>query len=271
MYRKPEGAGRRVVYRNLGGNSWRMDFEASNTTVLCDPWLVGSLTFGGLPWLYEGKKDTSGLGLAAAEGTDILLLSQGLDDHAHIPTLELLPKTLPVIASPSAAAVATKLGFTQVVSLAPGKTWIQGDLHITATAGALVGPPWSQRENGFILRERCAGGTSVYYEPHASFDGADLARADDVDMVISPAAEIKFAGYPLVNGFTETRKLLKLLRPQVLMPLANGAIDQGGFMAALAVSTGNLATLERDVAECGLGVRFLNPPAIGEEQLVEFV
>jgi hypothetical protein len=79
------------------------------------------------------------------------------------------------------------------------------------------------------------------------------------------------AGYPLVNGFTETRKLLKLLRPQVLMPLANGAIDQGGFMAALAVSTGNLATLERDVAECGLGVRFLNPPAIGEEQLVEFV
>ena len=44
--------------------------------VLCDPWLVGSLTFGGLPWLYEGKKDTSGLGLAAAEGTDILLLSQ---------------------------------------------------------------------------------------------------------------------------------------------------------------------------------------------------
>jgi hypothetical protein len=54
---------------------------------------------------------------------------QGLDDHAHIPTLELLPKTLPVIASPSAAAVATKLGFTQVVSLAPGKTWIQGALE----------------------------------------------------------------------------------------------------------------------------------------------
>ena len=47
--------------------------------VLCDPWLVGSLTFGGLPWLYEGKKDTSGLGMAAADGTDILLLSQARD------------------------------------------------------------------------------------------------------------------------------------------------------------------------------------------------
>jgi len=52
--------------------------------------------------------------------------SQGLDDHAHVPTLQLLPKSLPVIASPTAAEVATKLGFTQVVSLAPGKTWIQG-------------------------------------------------------------------------------------------------------------------------------------------------
>jgi hypothetical protein len=47
---------------------------------------------------------------------------------------------------------------------------------------------------GIFVYYRCAGGTSVYYEPHASFDGADLARADDVDMVISPAAEIKFGG-----------------------------------------------------------------------------
>jgi len=270
VYRKSEGqTSRRVTYRNLGGNSWRMDFEASDTSVLCDPWLVGSLTFGGLPWLYEGKKDTSGLGMAAADGTDILLLSQGLDDHAHVPTLQLLPKSLPVIASPTAAEVATKLGFTQVVSLAPGKTWIQGNLAITATEGALVGPPWSQRENGFIIREKCDKGVSVYYEPHASFDGSDLARADDVDMVISPAAEIKMLGYPLVNGFDETRKLLKLLRPQVLMPLANGAIDQGGIIASAVVQTGSLATLERDVAASGLDVKFLSPPAIGEEQLIE--
>jgi hypothetical protein len=103
-----------------------------------------------------------------------------------------------------------------------------------------VGPPWSQRENGFIIREKCEKGVSVYYEPHASFDGSDLARADDVDMVISPAAEIKMLGYPLVNGFDETRKLLKLLRPKVLMPLANGAIDQGGLIASAVVQTGSL-------------------------------
>lgn len=103
-----------------------------------------------------------------------------------------------------------------------------------------MGPPWSQRENGFIIREKCDKGVSVYYEPHASFDGSDLARADDVDMVISPAAEIKMLGYPLVNGFDETRKLLKLLRPQVLMPLANGAIDQGGIIASAVVQTGSL-------------------------------
>jgi hypothetical protein len=65
--------------------------------------------------------------------------SQGLDDHAHIPTLELLPKSLPVIASPTAAEVATKLGFTQVVSLAPGKTWIQGAPYRRAPTHPAVG------------------------------------------------------------------------------------------------------------------------------------
>jgi hypothetical protein len=62
--------------RPQGGRTYFLRQGAGRQQVLCDPWLVGSLTFGGLPWLYEGKKDTSGLGMAAADGTDILLLSQ---------------------------------------------------------------------------------------------------------------------------------------------------------------------------------------------------
>eukprot|EP00959_Pyramimonas_sp_CCMP1952_P297866 6231164-Pyramimonas_sp.AAC.1 len=90
---------RGVTYRNLGGNSWKMHMPQSNTTfreyhtsepngilrplnfalqVLCDPWLVGDLTFFGQEWLYAGKKNLTGLGLEAAEGTDILLLSQAI-------------------------------------------------------------------------------------------------------------------------------------------------------------------------------------------------
>lgn len=50
-----------------------------------------------------------------------------------------------------------------------GAPYADGHLPL---AGALVGPPWSQRELGVVLRENLpasAGGrgASLYYEPHA--------------------------------------------------------------------------------------------------------
>ena len=62
---------------------------------------------------------------------------QGLDDHAHKPTLQRLPKHIQIVGSPAAAAVAESLGFTDVISLDHGKTvqTCNGRLTITATAG----------------------------------------------------------------------------------------------------------------------------------------
>jgi len=265
----PSEPKRRVTYQNLGGNSWKMTFETTGTTVLCDPWLVDSLTFFGLPLLYEGKKDTTRLGVAAAEGTDVILLSQGLEDHAHPPTLELLPKELTVVASPTAAKVARDLGFKSVIEMWPGQTRLIGNLSITATSGALVGPPWSQRENGFIVREQGRQGVSCYYEPHCSFDASALAREKEVDIVISPATEILIGAFPLVNGFEETKTLLKIMSPEVLMPLRNGAIDQSGVISPLVTESGSIETLKRDMLRSGLPVKLLQPPAIAEKQVIE--
>ena len=55
--------------------------------MLVDPWLVGQLTFGGLDFVYAGSKrvarpETIDIDALAAE-TDIILLTQGIDDHAH--------------------------------------------------------------------------------------------------------------------------------------------------------------------------------------------
>ena len=63
---------------------------------------------------------------------------QGLDDHAHKPTLQRLPKHKQVVASPAAATVAEGLGFTNVIGLDHGQTVqiCDGRLSITATAGA---------------------------------------------------------------------------------------------------------------------------------------
>lgn len=66
--------------------------------------------------------------------------------------------------------------------------------------GALVGPPWSKRENGFIFSENAPGGISLYYEPHCDHQMDSFADIDSVDAVITPASDQIIAGsYPLVE------------------------------------------------------------------------
>ncbi len=64
---------------------------------------------------------------------DFILLSQGLPDHCHEPTLRACDRALPVIASPSAAKVAQSLGFETVIALSPHQTHTYRDLTIQAT------------------------------------------------------------------------------------------------------------------------------------------
>ena len=145
--------------------------------------------------------------------------AQSIDDHAHRPTLQALPKSLPVLGSESAAAVARELGFESVFELDHGQTLTlcDGRLRVTGTQGegsaacqpqrrhlwqphaadalstccrplvftaplplpvegALVGPPWSKRELGFVFEELSPdGGIRLYYEPHADYVAASVA------------------------------------------------------------------------------------------------
>lgn len=125
------------------------------------------------------------------------------------PTLKRLPKTLPVVASASGAAVARSLGFRSVTTLDHGQTLtlLDGRLTIQGTAGALVGPPWSKRELGVVLRENLEGGgrgASLYYEPHADYqpDSVEqaVAKGGPVDVVVSPPCSQSLFGYPLVRA-----------------------------------------------------------------------
>lgn len=64
-------------------------------------------------------------------------------------------KSIPVIAEPAAAKVCQAMGFKKVFSMAHGDKVVVGDgkLEVVATAGALVGPPWATRQNGFVFRD----------------------------------------------------------------------------------------------------------------------
>lgn len=75
-------------------------------------------------------------------------------------------------------------------------------------AGALVGPPWSKRENGFVLIEAAPGTASLYYEPHCDFEAKSVAGVAPVDVVVTPPASQILLGYPLVRAGLTTLALL---------------------------------------------------------------
>ena len=66
-------------------------------------------------------------------------------------------------------------------------------------AGALVGPPWAKRENGFVFSETVKGGVSLYYEPHCDYDAESLRGIDSVDIVITPGVNQELLSFPLVS------------------------------------------------------------------------
>jgi L-ascorbate metabolism protein UlaG (beta-lactamase superfamily) len=89
----------------FGANGWLLEFD--DLRVLVDPWLQGSLSFPPGGWMLRGELPEQ---RPAPDHLDLLLLTQGLADHAHPESLDLLPRTLPVIGSVAATQSGEKDG-----------------------------------------------------------------------------------------------------------------------------------------------------------------
>ena len=83
-----------VSVRFLESNSWI--FNLGSVEIAVDPVLYSPLDFG-IPFLYTGKKrliDGREEFKKVSAKSDYVLLTQGLDDHAHAPTLKVLCSTI---------------------------------------------------------------------------------------------------------------------------------------------------------------------------------
>tara|TARA_Y100001968_G_C19374167_1_gene726701 strand:- start:38 stop:790 length:753 start_codon:yes stop_codon:yes gene_type:complete len=175
----------------FGSSGWLIDL--GKIRVLIDPWLTGRLSFPPGPWLIEGRLTKK---LDVPKGISLILLSQGLADHAHPPSLDLLSKSIPVVGSKSAASVVKELGFKTIFELKPGEVKIVEGLKIEASEGAFV----PNVENGYLLSNDFG---SLYYEPHGFLDKKISARR--LDAVITPVVNLKL---PIVGDFIKGKKIL---------------------------------------------------------------
>ena len=291
----PSAATATLTYLEING--WLL--TAAGVTVLCDPVLDGPLDFG-IPGVYEASKrvlPASGL-IDTLPPLDALLITQGLDDHAHARTLRQLARLdpeLPVIAPPSARPALERAALRNVryitsrsrrvdlpylgldalptirlpasqdadeATIEPrrrgGAAAGGGGLLVRATSGALVGPPWQRRENGYVVRSVEGGGCpTLYLEPHVEFDADELARLGPVDAVITPVSGQTLPGFELVHGPAASVELVATLRPRWVLPMCNGAVDATGLSAPLIEAIGSSEEFERGLRARGVSAEVL--------------
>lgn len=227
-----------------GANGWLLEFD--QLRVLVDPWLRGSLSFPPGRWFLRGELPEE---QAIPDQLDLLLLTQGLADHAHPATLERLPRDLPIVGSAAAAAVVQRLGFQTITSLKPGQQCQVGDLSIQASAGA----PVPMVENGYLLRHPAG---RLYLEPHGFLD-PDLA-AEPLDAVITPMVDLGLPGVgAFVKGHQVVPELMERFQPKtVLASTSGGDIRFGGALSGLIQQQGSVAETG---ASLGDGALWLDP------------
>ena len=233
---------------------------------MLDPWLVGTLTFGNVDWLFKGSRSQE---RSIPDAIDVILLSQGLEDHAHPDTLRRLDKSIPVVGSPSAAKVAQALGFTQITALKHGEAFtLDPQIKIQATPGSPLGP--TVQENGYLLRALDSG-ISLYYEPHGYHDSS-LKEFAPIDVVITPLIDLAL---PLVGsiikGTDSAIALAKQVRPQIMLPTAaGGEVNFEGLLMSILKAKGTSDEFRSKLVQNNLTTQVLEPqPGIRTEVPVQ--
>jgi hypothetical protein len=203
----------------LGSNGWLIKFKETN--LIIDPWLKGDLIFPPGEWFFKGSLEEE---ILIDKQIDIILLTQGLPDHCHVPTLEMFRRDIPVICPESAVKTLEKIGFGSIKMLKPTEKTNILNLVFEATAGA----PVPQIENGYIVKDEQDNG--FYIEPHGYLD--EKLNNQNLDAVITPTKNLEL---PLVGSFVKGAdvipKLIKKFNPKfILSSTVGGDAKYSGFL-----------------------------------------
>ncbi len=219
----------------FGSSGWLIEFDKLN--VLVDPWLEGSLKFAPGAWFFEGNLTKF---FQIPEQIDLLLLTQGLPDHCHPPTLENLNKSIPVIGSESAINIVSKIGFSKLNVLKPGECTLFKDLKIEATKGA----PVPNIENGYILQHKAG---SLYLEPHGFLD--HKISATTLDALITPVIDVSI---PIAGAFIKGKSILPSLVEKfnpltILSSTTGGSAVFSGLLSKLIKTGGDINNIDKSI------------------------
>ena len=141
-------------------SSWALSW--AGTTILIDPWLIGS-EVDGFSWFNEQWHVTSPVLVDSIGEYQAILISQAYSDHCHQQTLKEL-QTVPFFATPSASRRLKREMRGREINILPeltsGKWLDQGVLQLAyLNLGRMLDPIY----NGIVIRHK---DEVVVYFPH---------------------------------------------------------------------------------------------------------
>lgn len=238
-------------------NSWLL--QLANQTILIDPWLIDPLVFYGQPWLFTAYHTHPPIFTPTTlPPLDLILISQGLDDHCHQPTLAQLDRHIPVIASPTAVKTLKTLGYSDITSLS---NWqeikVKEILQITAIPGAELQP--GQLENGYLLKDLSTQQT-LYYEPHQSPLAKLQQNLSEIDIILAPVIGQIFPILgQVIMGPAQALTLAQTLKPRYFVPTASGDLQMTGLLPKLIRTIGSLDQFHQLLTTAQLPTQLLTP------------
>ncbi len=241
-------------------NSWLI--RLAEKTILIDPWLVGPLTFYGQPWLFQAYHENP---LVYTPQTlpaiDLILISQGLDDHCHKPTLQQLDRRIPVVACPTAAKAVQQIGYTDVYPLRYWQEHHCDRLAVVAVPGPEI---QGQKQNGYLLLDH--SGAALYYEPHISTQPVlqQIQERSAIDVLLIPVVGQVFPVLgQVIMGPKQALELVETLRPHIVVPTSVGDLKTQGILPKLIQTVGSTEEFADKLNASGLPTR-LCCPTLGE-------
>jgi L-ascorbate metabolism protein UlaG (beta-lactamase superfamily) len=165
-----------------------------------------------------------------AEDVDAVLISHLHHDHADVPSLRRLSRTVPVLAAPGSGDFLARLGFRDVRELDPGDSGKVGGVRVTATEANH--PPSGRRFErasraiGFEL----AGQRRIYFAGDTDlFKGMETIGGGELDLALLP---IWGWGTNIGAGHLDPERAARaaaLLSPRAVVPIHWGTLYPFGL------------------------------------------
>jgi L-ascorbate metabolism protein UlaG (beta-lactamase superfamily) len=218
-------------------------FVGHATTMVTTPRLR-LLTDPLLETSFYGIRRAQEAGIAADDlaDVDLILVTHAHRDHLSRPSLRRLPRAAVLVVPTGCASLVRRLGFVEVVELAPGQQHQQGDVEVTAvpvrhSARRGLGDYLRRGACGYVLRARSGAGApgaaahaTIYVAGDTGyFSGfAEIGRRFQPDVALLP-----IAGYDPIELRDEHLSPLDAccafedLRARIFIPTSYGAFPLG--------------------------------------------